>query len=84
MAAPAVAVEELAPPTMAGQQHFLAHLLRNRNFVLGSVIFLAIVGTAFVGSLRIDDAERRIEMLVKDEAGATTTRPFAWQAEDEA
>jgi exodeoxyribonuclease VII small subunit len=32
----------------------------------------------------LDDAERRIEILVKDEAGASTARPFAWQAEDEA
>ena len=32
----------------------------------------------------LDDAERRIEILAKDDAGATTTRPFAWQAEDEA
>ena len=32
----------------------------------------------------LDDAERRIEILVKDEAGASTGRPFAWQAEDEA
>jgi exodeoxyribonuclease VII small subunit len=32
----------------------------------------------------LDDAERRIEILVKDEAGTTTARPFAWQAEDEA
>jgi len=33
----------------------------------------------------LDDAERRLEMLVKDESGgATTTRPFAFEAEDEA
>ncbi len=32
----------------------------------------------------LDEAERRIEILGKDEAGATTTRPFAWQGEDEA
>jgi exodeoxyribonuclease VII small subunit len=32
----------------------------------------------------LDDAERRIELLVKDEGGATTTRPFAFEAEDEA
>jgi exodeoxyribonuclease VII small subunit len=32
----------------------------------------------------LDDAERRIEMLVKDEAGATTTKPFVFDAEDEA
>jgi exodeoxyribonuclease VII small subunit len=32
----------------------------------------------------LDDAERRIDMLVKDDGGATTTRPFAFEAEDEA
>jgi exodeoxyribonuclease VII small subunit len=32
----------------------------------------------------LDDAERRIEMLVKDETGVTTTTPFVFQAEDEA
>lgn len=31
----------------------------------------------------LDDAERRIELLVKDEGGATTTRPFAPEGEDE-
>jgi exodeoxyribonuclease VII small subunit len=32
----------------------------------------------------LDDAERRIEMLVKDESGSTTTKPFVFEAEDEA
>jgi len=32
----------------------------------------------------LDDAERRIEMLVKDDSGATTSQPFAFEAEDEA
>ena len=32
----------------------------------------------------LDDAERRIEMLVKDDSGSTTTRPFQFEAEDEA
>jgi len=31
----------------------------------------------------LDDAERRIEILAKDETGATTTRPFAWQGQGE-
>lgn len=31
----------------------------------------------------LDDAERRIEILAKDESGTTTTRPFAWRGEDE-
>jgi exodeoxyribonuclease VII small subunit len=32
----------------------------------------------------LDEAERRIELLAKDETGATTTRPFAWEGEDDA
>jgi exodeoxyribonuclease VII small subunit len=32
----------------------------------------------------LDDAERRIEMLVKDDSGATITRPFAVEPEEEA
>jgi exodeoxyribonuclease VII small subunit len=32
----------------------------------------------------LDDAERRIEMLVKDESGGVTTKPFVFEAEDEA
>jgi exodeoxyribonuclease VII small subunit len=32
----------------------------------------------------LDDAERRIEMLVKDGSGVTTTTPFVFQTEDEA
>jgi exodeoxyribonuclease VII small subunit len=30
----------------------------------------------------LDEAERRIELLAKDESGATTTKPLAWE-EDE-
>jgi exodeoxyribonuclease VII small subunit len=32
----------------------------------------------------LDDAERRIEMLVKDDSGVATTTPFVFQTEDEA
>ncbi len=32
----------------------------------------------------LDDAERRIELLVKDENGGTTSKPFVFEAEDEA
>ena len=32
----------------------------------------------------LDQAERRIEMLVKDESGVASTTPFVFQAEDEA
>jgi exodeoxyribonuclease VII small subunit len=28
------------------------------------------------------DAERRIEMLAKDEAGNTTPRPFTWEGDE--
>ncbi len=32
----------------------------------------------------LDDAERRIEILAKDDAGSLGTRPFAWEPESEA
>jgi exodeoxyribonuclease VII small subunit len=31
----------------------------------------------------LDEAQRRIEILAKDDAGATTTRPFAWAPDPE-
>ena len=30
----------------------------------------------------LGEAERRIEMLVKDDTGATTTRPFVWEGDE--
>ncbi len=57
-AVPAVA-EELLPPPVIGQQRFVARLLANRKFVCGMVIFLAITGVALVGSLGIEQADRR-------------------------
>ncbi|HKB23932.1 MAG TPA: exodeoxyribonuclease VII small subunit [Methylomirabilota bacterium] len=32
----------------------------------------------------LEDAERRIEVLTKDEGGALGTKPFAWEPEGEA
>ncbi len=32
----------------------------------------------------LDDAERRIEILAKDDAGSLGTRPFAWEPESDA
>jgi exodeoxyribonuclease VII small subunit len=32
----------------------------------------------------LDEAERRIEILAKDETGASTTRPFPWEPDEEA
>jgi exodeoxyribonuclease VII small subunit len=31
----------------------------------------------------LEDAQRRVEMLVKDDTGAATTRPFAWERDTE-
>ena len=31
----------------------------------------------------LEDAERRIELLAKDEAGGLTTKPFKFESEDE-
>ena len=59
MAAPAVVAEEVAQRPVVGQRRFASVLLSNRKFVLGSVVFLAILGTALIGGLGIDQAERR-------------------------
>jgi peptide/nickel transport system permease protein len=59
MAAPAVVVEELVHPPVVAQRRFVAHLLGNRNFVLGMVVFLAIAGTAVIGGLGMEESERR-------------------------
>ena len=32
----------------------------------------------------LEEAEKRIELLTKDEAGALGTRPLVWEPEDEA
>ena len=42
------------------------------------------VSLARLCSRYLDDAERRIEILAKDETGATITRPFTFEGEDEA
>jgi exodeoxyribonuclease VII small subunit len=31
----------------------------------------------------LDEAERRIEMLVRDESGAVSTAPLTWESEEE-
>jgi len=31
----------------------------------------------------LEDAQRRIEILAKDESGATTSKPFAWEPDAE-
>ena len=31
----------------------------------------------------LEDAQRRIEILAKDESGATTSKPFAWEPDPE-
>ncbi len=32
----------------------------------------------------LDDAERRIEILTRDETGATAAKPFPWEGEESA
>jgi len=58
-AVPAIAADELTQQPVYGQRRFVAHLLGNRKFVLGTVVFLAITGVALAGSLGIDQADRR-------------------------
>jgi len=55
---PALA-DDLVHPPVIGQQRFVSHLLGNRKFVLGLVVFLAISGAALVGGLGIDQSDRR-------------------------
>ena len=31
----------------------------------------------------LEDAERRIELLAKDDAGGLTTKPFTWEPDEE-
>jgi exodeoxyribonuclease VII small subunit len=31
----------------------------------------------------LEEAERRIEMLAKDDSGSLTTKPFNWEAEED-
>ncbi|MGH2561031.1 MAG: ABC transporter permease [Thermomicrobiales bacterium] len=56
---PAVAIDEVVALPVARQRRFAAHLMGNRNFVLGMVVFLAIAGTALVGGIGIEEAQRR-------------------------
>jgi peptide/nickel transport system permease protein len=57
--APAIAAEEIVPAPVTGQRQFTAHLLRNRNFVVGMAVFLAITTTALVGGLFVEPADLR-------------------------
>ncbi len=59
MSAVPVAAEELVHPPVEGQRRFLSHLLGNRKFVLGMIVFLALAGTALVGGLNIEQSDRR-------------------------
>jgi exodeoxyribonuclease VII small subunit len=47
-------------------------------------IFEEGVGLARSCSRYLEDAEKRIEVLTRDDAGALNTRPFAWEPEREA
>ncbi len=57
--APAITVEEAVVAPSAGGRRFWTLLLRNRNFTIGSTIFLGIVAVALIGGLGVTDAERR-------------------------
>ncbi|MDQ3779823.1 MAG: ABC transporter permease [Chloroflexota bacterium] len=59
MAAVPAVTDELLPLPVIGERRFVARLLGNQKFVLGMVVFLAIAGTALIGSLGIEPAERR-------------------------
>lgn len=59
MAMAAVPVEELVEPPVAVRRRFAGTLLRNRKFVAGATVFLALTLTAVVGGLLVEPAERR-------------------------
>jgi len=58
-AVPAIAGDRPTPSPGLDQPRFARILLGNRKFVVGMVVFLAIAGTALVGGLTVDPAERR-------------------------
>jgi len=47
-------------------------------------IFEEGVGLARSCSRYLEEAERRIEVLARDESGGVSTRPFMWEPEKEA
>jgi peptide/nickel transport system permease protein len=57
--APAITIEESAAGPSAGGRRFISLLLGNRNFTLGSIVFLGIVAVALIASFGISDADRR-------------------------
>ena len=59
MAMAAVPVEELVEPPVAAGPRFAGTLLRNRKFVIGMAVFLALALTALAGGLLVEPAERR-------------------------
>lgn len=56
---PAITVEESVAAPSASGRRFISLLLGNRNFTLGSTIFLGMVAVALIASLGISDADRR-------------------------
>jgi peptide/nickel transport system permease protein len=54
-----VAADQLVKPPVTAGHGFAAVLLGNKKFVLGAVVFLALAGTALIGSLFVEPADRR-------------------------
>lgn len=54
-----VPIQELTSHVEPVQHGFLARLIRNRRFMLGMLLFLALLGTALVADFLIDPALRR-------------------------
>lgn len=56
---PAVVIDEIVSPAIGGDRRFISILLGNRKFVLGSTVFIVLLGLAIVGSIVGDPADRR-------------------------
>jgi peptide/nickel transport system permease protein len=63
-----IPVEEIVAPPIAEPRGTVSVLRGNRKFVTGSVVFLAILGIALIGSLFVTPAERRSGAYPRKEA----------------
>lgn len=68
-----------------GRLEEIVGLLEAGNLPLEESLTIFEEGIALARSCAryLDEAERRIEMLAKDDTGAATTRPFTVDAEEE-
>jgi peptide/nickel transport system permease protein len=63
-----VTVDEVVAQPVPARRGALTLLLRNRKFVLGSVVFLALLATALIGNLLLDDRDLRTGAFPRNQA----------------